>query len=51
MKACAVAHITDSNTEAQAGSKYHKMSFTDGDCSSLAADCASYYDEVAVAIK
>ncbi|MEL4897566.1 hypothetical protein, partial [Crocosphaera sp. Alani8] len=50
MKACAVAHITDTNTEAQAGSKYNKMSFTEGDCSNLAAECASYFDEVIATI-
>lgn len=50
MKACAVAHINGTNTEAQAGSKYNKMSFTEGDCSSLTSECAGYFDAVVSAI-
>lgn len=50
MKACAVAHITATNTEAQAGSKYRKMSFTEGDCSALSSECAGYFDAVIAAI-
>lgn len=43
MKAQAVAFITNTATE-------RKMSFADGDCSSLAAEVASYFDRVAAAI-
>lgn len=50
MKACAVAHINGANTEAQAGSKYNKMSFTEGDCAALTAECAAYFDAVVAAI-
>ena len=50
MKACAVAHINNTNTEAQAGSKFRKMDVTEGDCSSIASECASYFDAVVSAI-
>lgn len=50
MKACAVAHINNTNTEAQAGSKYRKMEVTAGDCSSLVAECTGYFDAVVAAI-
>ena len=50
MKACAVAHINSTNTEAQAGSNYRKMSFTEGDCSALSSECAGYFDAVIAAI-
>ncbi len=50
MKACAVAHVNDSNTEAQAGSKFHQMGATKGDCAALTAEVASYFDAVTAAI-
>ncbi len=50
MKACAVAHVNDTNTEANAGSKFRKMGATQGDCSALTAEVASYFDAVASAI-
>ena len=50
MKACAVAHINNENTEAQAGSKYRKLDVANGDCSALSAECASYFDAVVSAI-
>ncbi|MBO9999183.1 MAG: bleomycin hydrolase [Cyanobacteria bacterium SID2] len=50
MKAVCVAHITNTNTEAQAGNRFRKMATPDGDCSSLAAECASYFDRVAAAL-
>ena len=50
MKACAVAHINNDNTEAQAGSKYRKLEVSNGDCSALSAECASYFDAVVSAI-
>ena len=50
MKACAVAHVNDSNTEAQAGSKYRTMGATKGDCAALTAEVAGYFDAVTSAI-
>ncbi|MEM6435531.1 MAG: bleomycin hydrolase [Cyanobacteria bacterium P01_D01_bin.115] len=50
MKACAVAHVNDSNTEAQAGSKFRQMGATKGDCAALTAEVASYFDAVVSAI-
>ncbi len=46
MKAIAVAHITGTNTEAQAGKRFRKNETTPGDCSAIAAECASYFDRV-----
>ena len=50
MKAIAVAHITNTNTEAQAGNRFRKMDTIPGDCSSLASEAASYFDRVAAAL-
>ena len=50
MKACAVAHVNDTNTEAQAGSKFRQMGSTKGDCAALTAEVASYFDAVSAAI-
>jgi len=50
MKACAVAHINGTNTEAQAGSKYKKNETAQGDCSALASECAGYFDAAISAI-
>ena len=50
MKACAVAHVTGTNTEAQAGSKFSPNTNTKGDCASLAAEVASYFDAAIEAI-
>ena len=50
MKACAVAHVNDTNTEAQAGSKYNTSGATKGDCAALTSEVASYFDAVASAI-
>ncbi|MEM9135741.1 MAG: phycocyanin subunit beta [Cyanobacteria bacterium P01_F01_bin.42] len=50
MKACAVAHINDTNTEAQAGSRYKTMGATQGDCASLTAEASGYFDAVTSAI-
>ncbi|MEM8778422.1 MAG: bleomycin hydrolase [Cyanobacteria bacterium P01_G01_bin.49] len=46
MKAVCVAHITNTNTEANGGSRFRKMDVIDGDCSAIAAECASYFDKV-----
>lgn len=50
MKACAVAHVNDTNTEAQAGSKFRQMGATKGDCAALTAEVAGYFDAVVSAI-
>ena len=50
MKAIAVAHITNTNTEANGGGRFRKMDTIDGDCSALAAEAASYFDRVAAAL-
>jgi len=50
MKACAVAHVNDTNTEAQAGSKFRQMGATKGDCAALTSEVSSYFDAVAEAI-
>ena len=49
MKACAVAHINDTNTVRE-GVPHQKMNPTQGDCSALASECASYFDAVVDAI-
>ncbi len=46
MKIQAVAHITDTNTEANAGKKFRKMGSIQGDCSALTAEVSSYFDRV-----
>jgi len=50
MKAQAVAHITNTNTEAQAGAKYKKNETANGDCSALAAEAGGYFDRVISAL-
>jgi phycoerythrin beta chain len=50
MKAICVAHITNTNTEAQAGAEYRKNDTPQGDCSALAAECAGYFDRVIAAL-
>jgi len=50
MKASSVAHITGTNTEGQAGSKYKKNETAQGDCSALAAEAASYFDRAVAAV-
>ena len=50
MKACAVAHVNDTNTEGRAGSKFRQMGSTKGDCAALTAEVASYFDAVNAAI-
>ena len=50
MKACAVAHVNDTNTEAQAGSKFRQMGAIKGDCAALTAEVAGYFDAVTSAI-
>ena len=50
MKACAVAHINNTNSQEQAGSKFRQMTVTEGDCAALAAEAASYFDAAVAAI-
>jgi len=46
MKASATAHINETNTPANGGSKFRKMETSNGDCSALVAEAASYFDRV-----
>lgn len=50
MKAVCSAHITNTNQMYQGTSKFRKMETPDGDCSALAAECASYFDRVIAAL-
>ena len=50
MKASATAHIGETNTPANGGSKFRKMETTQGDCSALVAEAASYFDRVISAV-
>ncbi|NEO83944.1 MAG: bleomycin hydrolase [Spirulina sp. SIO3F2] len=50
MKAIAVAHINQTNTEAMAGARYTKNDQPQGDCSALTAEAASYFDRVVSAL-
>jgi len=46
MKSATVALSNQTNTEAGGGTKYRKMEATQGDCSALVAEAASYFDRV-----
>lgn len=50
MKACAVAHINQTNTEAQAGARYAKNEMIQGDCAAITAEAAGYFDAVVSAL-
>ncbi|NMG05905.1 C-phycoerythrin subunit beta [Brasilonema sp. UFV-L1] len=50
MKASSLAHINDTNTEANGGKKFRKMGAIQGDCSALTAEAASYFDRVIAAL-
>ena len=50
MKASATAHIGETNTPANGGNKFRKMETTQGDCSALVAEAASYFDRVISAV-
>ncbi|MDJ1184276.1 bleomycin hydrolase [Roseofilum casamattae] len=50
MKAVCVAHINNTNEMYKGTSKYRTMDTAQGDCSALAAECASYFDRVASAL-
>lgn len=50
MKAASTAHIGETNTEANGGSKFRKMETVQGDCSALVAEAASYFDRVISAL-
>ncbi|MBP0015429.1 MAG: phycocyanin subunit beta [Roseofilum sp. SBFL] len=49
MKACAVAHITNTKP-GDSPRDFRQMSVTQGDCAALASECASYFDAVVAAI-
>lgn len=50
MKACAVAHINNTNSLYEGTAKFRKMETAQGDCSALAAEAASYFDRVGSAL-
>ncbi|NMG17979.1 bleomycin hydrolase [Brasilonema bromeliae] len=50
MKASSLAHINDTNTEEYGGKRFRKMGSTQGDCSALTAEAASYFDRVISAL-
>ena len=50
MKASATAHIGETNTPANGGTKFRKMETIQGDCSALVAEAASYFDRVISAV-
>ncbi len=50
MKAICVAHINNTNSMYEGTSKFRKMDTIQGDCSALASECASYFDQVIAAL-
>ncbi|MBW4593144.1 MAG: bleomycin hydrolase [Brasilonema angustatum HA4187-MV1] len=50
MKASSLAHINDTNTEANGGKRFRTMGAQKGDCSALTAEAASYFDRVVSAL-
>ncbi|MBW4634967.1 MAG: bleomycin hydrolase [Iphinoe sp. HA4291-MV1] len=50
MKASSLAHVNDTNTEANGGKNFRKMGSAQGDCSALTAEAASYFDRVISAL-
>ncbi|MEH2183495.1 bleomycin hydrolase [Nostoc sp.] len=50
LKAISVAHITNTNTEANAGKRFRKQEVVQGDCSALASEAASYFDRIISAL-
>ncbi|MBH8563422.1 bleomycin hydrolase [Nostoc sp. CENA67] len=50
MKASSLAHINDTNTEANGGRRFRRMGSIQGDCSALTSEAASYFDRVISAI-
>ncbi|MBW4613330.1 MAG: bleomycin hydrolase [Desmonostoc vinosum HA7617-LM4] len=50
MKASSLAHINDTNTEANGGKRFRRMGSAKGDCSALTAEAASYFDRVISAL-
>ena len=50
MKASSLAHINNTNSEANGGKRFRKMEAKDGDCSSITSEAASYFDRVVAAI-
>ena len=50
MKAASLAHINDTNTEANGGKRFRQMGAAKGDCSAITAEAASYFDRVISAL-
>ena len=50
MKSAALAHINDTNTEANGGKRFNQMGASKGDCSALTSEAASYFDRVISAL-
>ncbi len=50
MKISSLAHINDTNTEANGGKRFRKMGTVQGDCSALTSEAASYFDRVISAL-
>ena len=50
MKAASLAHINDTNTEANGGKRFNQMGASKGDCSALTSEAASYFDRVISAL-
>ncbi|MEO1691470.1 MAG: bleomycin hydrolase, partial [Cyanobacteria bacterium J06631_6] len=50
MKAASLAHINNTNTEANGGKRFRKMEMIDGDCSAITSEAASYFDRVISAL-
>ncbi|WGV28204.1 bleomycin hydrolase [Halotia branconii] len=50
MKISSLAHINETNTEKYGGKRFRKMTTTQGDCSGLTSEAASYFDRVISAL-
>ncbi len=50
MKASSLAHINDTNTEANGGKRFRQMGAPKGDCSAITSEAASYFDRVISAL-
>ena len=50
MKAASLAHINDTNTEANGGKRFKQMGAAKGDCSAITAEAGSYFDRVISAL-
>ncbi|MEO0802730.1 MAG: bleomycin hydrolase [Cyanobacteria bacterium J06642_2] len=50
MKASSVAHILQTNTEANGGKRFRKMAAAQGDCAAIGSEAAGYFDRVISAL-